>query len=372
MAAAVRAPEALKLGALSPPMGGFRRRVVSRHCNGLVLQYAEQGEVEEAEHWMRKLDSARGLPPTIAAFNGLLLAVGKQGNLEKADAWFVKAESALHPEFGDLQPTAQSFDAMVQIAAAANDVARTDRYLSDMRDLGHRPDRRTFFAAIAACLRAEQPKRAHLWLQACVQGGCSQCRSYPPEEVRRVRGLIRSMQLWCPEDLVAQVLSVAEGLAAAGNTVTADEWLGYLVQCGVPIAHYPASWEHIRAASPPRIVPARLHADTGEPPAPLRLLPAALSGERRQAGAIASGQESSRRKPGSAAWALKSLANTRERLATAAAATAALRAASCDQGAVRPRSDVDGTAWTRGCRRTALGGRTPPWAHPVGPVGPHW
>lgn len=240
----------------------LRRDFKSQLCNGLVRFSANEGQMDKAERWMSKLDHHRGLEPEIKTFNALLQGLVDKGDLEKADVWFGKPfAAALHPELGPMRPDAASYDIMVQAATQAKDLVRAERYLFACMDSGFRPHRKSLISVINCFLSAQQPKRAHSWMEEFVVRGCSNHESYRPEAVKQTMAFLRSLRDYDPEEHFCVVKELAASLAASGNTASANHWLGYLVECGVRPDDAIETWEQVRSASPRRILPANLHCE---------------------------------------------------------------------------------------------------------------
>lgn len=265
----------------------MRRDFKSHLCNGLVRFSAGEGQTDKAERWMTKLDHHRGLEPEIRTFNALLQGLVDKGDLEKADIWFGKPfAAALHPELGPMRPSSASYDIMVQAAAQAGDLVRAERYLFACLDRGFRPHRNSFISVVRCLIGAQQPKRAHSWMEEYVERGCSSHSSYRPEAVKQTMSCLRSLRKYDPEEHFCLVRDLAANLAGSGNTVSANRWLGYLVECGVRPDDAMETWDYVRSFSPRRIMPASLHCEITEPDMLATAsvqVPALLHGEREQA-----------------------------------------------------------------------------------------
>lgn len=264
----------------------LRRDFKSHLCNGLVRFSAGEGQTDKAERWMTKLDHHRGLEPEIRTFNALLQGLVDKDDFEKADTWFGKPfATALHPELGPMRPSAASYDIMVQAASQAGDLVRAERYLFACIDRGFRPHRRTFISVVRCFLGAQQPKRAHSWMEDFVERGCSHHSSYRPEAVKQTMASLRSLRKYDPEEQFGLVRELAANLAGSGNTASANYWLGYLVACGVRPDDAMETWDYVRSCSPRRIMPASLHCEISEPDVCATAsvqVPALLNGEREQ------------------------------------------------------------------------------------------
>eukprot|EP00933_Yihiella_yeosuensis_P063412 TRINITY_DN66549_c0_g1_i1.p1 TRINITY_DN66549_c0_g1~~TRINITY_DN66549_c0_g1_i1.p1 ORF type:complete len:503 (-),score=71.80 TRINITY_DN66549_c0_g1_i1:45-1553(-) len=263
----------------------LRRDYKMHLCNGLVCFSAGEGEVDKAERWMNVLDHGVGLIPEMKTYNALLSGLSERGMFEKADEWFERPhQAALHPELGDLRPDAQSYDIMIRSTSKANDLIRAERYFHQSMTRGFRPHRESFFEIVRAMLRNDEPKRAHVWLEELVVRGCRQTANYSSEELKDQLVSLHSMRSWNPDVLVKLINDLATSLARIGNTVTADRWLGYLVEAGLKAEDLPETWNIVRASSPKRIMPARLYAESPPrercKPEAAKLFPAILSGEK--------------------------------------------------------------------------------------------
>eukprot|EP00418_Pyrodinium_bahamense_P002730 CAMPEP_0179020236 /NCGR_PEP_ID=MMETSP0796-20121207/5277_1 /TAXON_ID=73915 /ORGANISM="Pyrodinium bahamense, Strain pbaha01" /LENGTH=502 /DNA_ID=CAMNT_0020716043 /DNA_START=88 /DNA_END=1593 /DNA_ORIENTATION=+ len=260
-----------------------RKNAEADFFNGVVRYSAEEGQVDKAERWMLKLDSRRGVHPHVTALNALMLAEANRGDLAQAEAWFERTlQRAIHPELGDLTPNVESYDILVQRAAEAGDLARMEKFLQACCSRGFRPARRSFLRAVQALVGAGEPRRAHHWMEAMVREGSTERADYAPREVKRVLRLRPSLRPWDAEELVEVILGLARRLAEAHNSSAADQWLGYLTECGEKPSMHIETWEYVRALTPPEIVPARLTAGVERvdfKPEPPLLLPASLSGE---------------------------------------------------------------------------------------------
>lgn len=278
----------------------LKREFHSTLCNGMVCFNAHHGHTQEAERWMSYFDTKQGDVLQVETLNALLAALIKKGDLAKADDWFQRVQhAALHPELSSLRPQRSTYDVMIQGMANADALPRAERYLMDLEGRGERPHSQSFRDVILALFRAGEPRRAHLWMQDLVTKGCCTWPSYAPEVVRPRARELRHRRGNVEEHLEL-VLQLVKELAAVQNTVTANDWLQYLVQCGRSPAQSPETWDVVRAQSPPQILPARLYCEErGNQPsrsyeahphgalqmwrdrAPLQL-PALLSGENEE------------------------------------------------------------------------------------------
>lgn len=262
-------------------------KAVAKHAlNGVVRYAAEQGNLEMAERYLEKLDTTKGVPPSIQAFNSVLQGFTSRGDWRKADEWFDRtAAPALHPQMAGLLPDRESYDIMVQSSAGAGDLVRAERYMKLALDHDIRPSRSTFYKLTHALLAVGQAKRAHCWMELLVQRGCAKVDSYAACDVKQELRTLRSLRTWQPEEHVDIVLALASSLAAQGNPVTANEWLSYVVECGAKTVDHPEVWERVRSATPHEIRPSVLFAESADdaqpPPSPSARLPAVLSGEER-------------------------------------------------------------------------------------------
>mmetsp|Transcript_58051 Transcript_58051/g.136040 ORF Transcript_58051/g.136040 Transcript_58051/m.136040 type:complete len:461 (+) Transcript_58051:73-1455(+) len=279
----------------------LRKDFHSKLCNGMVCFSANLGRTEQAERWMNHLDHKQGDTPEVQSLNMLLQALIREGDLPKADEWFQKTkQGALHPELGSLRPNRSSYDVMIQGAARADDIVRAERYLMELLErTGDRPHRNSFREVVVALLRAGEPRRAHEWMEDYVKKGCAFWRSYDADVVRTCSRELRHRRTYNVEEHFELVETLARALAGAGNTVTANHWLEYLVRCGQRPSGSVETWDLVRAATPREILSARLYCEEPTehmftPPeanrqgvemwrdrAPLQL-PALLSGEREE------------------------------------------------------------------------------------------
>jgi len=276
-------------------------KAVATHLyNGVVCYAADANKFSKAERWMGKLDSSRGLEPSIEAFKALLRGATRNGDWSKAEEWFHRPSTpGLHPELGGLQPDGESYDIMVQAAASQGELVRAEQYLRLAYERGLKPARGSYARFAYSLLAAGEPRRAHHWVSELVRRGCSKVESYDPQVVKQELRNLRSQRSWPPEELVDLVLKLARCLATVGNPATANEWLRYLTECTVKPSDYPETWEAVRRATPPEIRAANLFSDfyyeqpgsdsglpgtpipTWQPASPAAFLPAALSGEER-------------------------------------------------------------------------------------------
>jgi len=239
----------------------LKRDFHSTLCNGMVCFNAHHGHTHEAEKWMKYLDTKQGDVAQVETLNALLAALIKKGDLVKADEWFKRVQhAALHPELSSLRPQRSTYDVMIQGMANANDLPRAEHYLLDVLRLNERAHSRSFSDVIEALLRAGEPRRAHLWMQDLVQNGCCTWPSYSPELVRQRSRELRHRRGNVEEHLEL-VHRLVKELAAVENTVTANEWLLYLVQCGQRPDQSPETWDAVRAKAPLQILPARLYCE---------------------------------------------------------------------------------------------------------------
>lgn len=276
------------------------RQVATSFFNGVVKFAAEEGQTEEAERWMCKLDSTRGYKPSVEAFNALLRSATLKQDWAKADEWFNRPDTpGLHPELGRLQPNGESFDIMIQAAAACGDMVRGERYLRLAEERGWKVARKSMDRIVRKFLERKESRRAHHWAHTLVKEGCRDVESYEPWVVRNENHKLRSEQVFAPSQIYDLVGALAKSLSDQGNTQTANEWLEYLVECGVNSQDYKELWDYVRKATPLEICPAALYAELGDldflqrtaclalpssqPVAPMAavLLPATLSGEER-------------------------------------------------------------------------------------------
>lgn len=234
-----------------------------------------------------------GMKPEVRTLNTLLLSNARAGEYDKAEEWLSKCEDrALHPELTGLCPTAESYNIMIQMFTRAGQLQRAEKWLEAIeKEIQVRPTLATQLGLIKAGLALHEVRRAHRWAASLIKNGCSQNRNYAPELVKSQRKKFRSSWEWDVAGLVDTIIAVVKALSAAANARTANEWLRYLVMCGMKPEEAPSAWETVRRVHPMEIIPTILSAEQANPTSP-GLPPstkaATLSGEGAKQRRIAS------------------------------------------------------------------------------------
>jgi len=267
------------------------KAVRTHYSNGIVQVCAENGDLDRAQHWMRKFDTRKGVSVGPRTFNTLLHSLGARGQLEKAEDWFgLLKRSPLHPEFENTTAGSATFDVMVQTSAKAQDVIRTQKYLDEAAEASVRLSLKSLVAAGNLFLKIGEYRRLQSLCDQIVRQGCSLRPGYPPQVIRGEKQKARSQRQPEVDSFVALVSSLARALADMENTHSANRWLQYLSDAGIGHSTMPELWDHVRAKTPLDIVPAQLSCEKswavqptfagGRRPQPMMLRPGILAGEK--------------------------------------------------------------------------------------------
>jgi len=263
---------------------GYSKKFKSHMFNTIVCFNADAGKLANAENWMERLDTRLGITPDVRSLNNLLHSCAKLGEFDKAEDWIARCGMpALHPELAGLEPTAESYDIMIQMFTRAGELHRAEKWIHAIeKDMQIRPNLTSQLGLIKACLQLEQVVRAHRWATHLVKNGCAQNATYAPDIVKAERVKYRSSQRWNVSGLIDTVITVTEALAGMENSHAAHQWLRYLVGCGLKPEDAYGTWEKVRKVHPMQIISTVLsgeQADPSSPGLPPRTKLASLFGE---------------------------------------------------------------------------------------------
>lgn len=279
-------------------MDGVRIHILCQ----IVIHFADDGALTEAEAYMKKLDAQQNRPPEITAVNALIRAYNAAGEYALAEEWFQKAtHPAPHPELGDLRANNGTFHYVIVPAAERGDMAQAENYMRQMELFQMRPSLSIYSAIIRSCIRSGPPhtRRGHRWCEELCLKGCSDFESSPDlstKSVKQLRSLYAMMDtgyihspLWSFDKIIQDLV---KALVDAGYSRSADKWLEFLVDTGFSASDAPETWEHVRAHHPKDIIPALLsgeahHVGNASSPrkgAPSLAVPARLAGETAPGG----------------------------------------------------------------------------------------
>lgn len=267
----------------------YAKSFKTKMFNTIVCFNADAGKLNGAENWMEKLNAKTGIEPEVHSFNTLLISFTKAGEHDKAEKWFARCGTpALHPELVGMCPTAESYNIMIQMFTKADEIRKAEKwFLNTERDMQIRPTLASQLSLIKACLRLHESRRAHQWAKYLIENGCQQNENYAPEFVKAERFKFHTTWEWNVSSLTDTLLAVVEALAALGNSHTADEWLRYLVGCGLKPEEAYSTWEKVRKVHPKEIISTILsgeQADPCSPGLPPRTKMATLFGEGHRRG----------------------------------------------------------------------------------------
>lgn len=236
-----------RFGNLSRDGGGYTDR-----CNALCQAAAVRGNLEEAQRYAEKL-AAAGRDLYITSFNALLRGFTNASDMEAAERWFQKMmHPLLHPELKGLQATAETYNAMVEAFAARQDLPRAESYARDGLDAGMPLSKRSYELLVDACMQLGDPRRAHQWMEAMVEGGHKRLRK-------------------------ATVQQLVLDLTAMGNVRSASKWLTYMSEIGQTLDA--GTYAHVKAALPMEVMPCHLSGEYGGELRAAGVVPAKLQGE---------------------------------------------------------------------------------------------
>jgi len=223
------------------------------HCNDKALEAVVRGKVDEAEQWLQKLCD-KSQEPLLPVFNGFLQLLANSGGSQKIEEWLIKlCAPALRPPFSILSPDGETYSIAVEACAQAGNLPRAEHWAAEAKRTSRQLNLQSYYALVDACLAQNEPRRAHQWLRAAVDSGHKKLSK------KAVEVLVRS-------------------LTDTGNTNSANEWLGYMAELGLPLNA--STYTHVRAAHPVEVVPLRLSGEHQFPVAP-KVRPAKLRGESR-------------------------------------------------------------------------------------------
>lgn len=272
----------------------YMKSVQVRILTNIVIHAADEGKLEEAEHYMGKLDARADLQPEIRAVNALIRNYMAVGNDDAAEEWFRKAiNPALYPEMGHILPDHGTFYYFIQTMAQKGSIAKAEYYFQRMDEFELLPTLPIYRFLIIGCVRAGPPhaRRGVRWCEQLLARGCLECPGPMTAEVVKAERHYQEMTCnshWSLFRFDELIKDFVKGLADSGYTLSANKWLGFLVETGFNPKSAPETWEHVRAAHPKEIIPTLLSGETeslsDDAPGPHRgapalAVPARLSGE---------------------------------------------------------------------------------------------
>jgi len=236
-----------------------------RMISNIVINFADHGNMLEAERYMGKMDGRLGYTPDIRAINSLIRGYMASSDTDAAYEWFKKTlEPQLYPELGEIRPNSGTFHYMiVPCAARGLLVARAEKCMLDMERFDLLPTLAMYAALIRGCVEMEPPQafRGHRWCEVMLEKGTAEVPGgFAAADVKQERTHQKMTGLfnWNLDFFDRIIQGLARDLADAGNAMSADRWLAYLVDTGLSPETASATWEHVRAAHPKEIIPTLL------------------------------------------------------------------------------------------------------------------
>jgi len=272
----------------------YMRQVQIRMLTNIVVHFADEGDMYHAEDFMRKLNAGAGFQPEIKAVNALIRNYMAAGDERTAEEWFRKAVNpSLYAEMGDIKPDHGTFYYIISSSAQKGLIANCENYMRRMEEFDLLPTLPIYGHLIRGCIRLGAPtsKRGHHWGEQMVAKGCKECPGPLTVEVLKAERHYQETTLisrWQLHRFDAIVKDLAKGLADSGYALSANKWLGLLVESGLPPSSDPELWEHVRSLHPQEIIPTLLSGEMGalysHDPGPRRgapsfAVPSRLSGE---------------------------------------------------------------------------------------------
>jgi len=136
------------------------------HADALVIRsIATAGDLEEANKWLLRLDSAKRL--NVEAVNAVMDGYMRAGQLENAQSAFALLRKH------DLQPTTTTYNCLMHRAAQDGDVETVEHCLKQMSSKRLPPDSFTWTLRIAAYANAGQYEQAQTCFKQMVKNGFS-------------------------------------------------------------------------------------------------------------------------------------------------------------------------------------------------------
>jgi len=212
-------------------------------------------DVRDVSSWIERCCAYYDRSDDAITFNDLIQMAMNDSNLEKVDDFFLDSADLI---YWGIKPNTTSLDLVIQHCVSVGDLIRAEKY-ANMARHNFRPCLRSYVVLMQAYIERNEARRAHSWLDWILKNGFGIHASCPAEFVRIERAYDSTV---FPNDeqncLLDCISRVAEALAMAGNATTAASWLSYMIACDVRPEDYPETWEIVREAHPPDIIPAAL------------------------------------------------------------------------------------------------------------------
>jgi len=187
--------------------------------NAAICACARLGDLWHAQRWLRNMEEAAKknqphLSPDLVSYSAIIAGFAQQGEHDQAEEWLRQMVAA------GLQPTAAAFSSIIKVCANSEDVPGLARWMKLSKECNVQLKAQSYSLAIGAAAHAGQTKTAELWLRespmqdkACYNSVIGACAKKGDAE-----GAQRIVTFMCEQAVEPDVVTLGAAVHAAAKS----------------------------------------------------------------------------------------------------------------------------------------------------------